>query len=155
MGVERRVPLLALRGLLYVSKAMRASEVFGSRCRRSLASYGTCAHSVNVLAWNNNGYSDSHQISNQSWGENCCIFAAMTTIAQNPPNNEFGDGSEFGPVNWGNDDLCYVANGPYGACSYRSLVGGAQSWPNNPTRVIATQSVIGGEQDTICLHHQR
>ncbi len=80
------------------------------------------------------------------WNSNGLTFARMTTIAQS--SNDFNDGSSFGPVLWSNAKL-----GKTGTAATNWSGGGAQSWPNDSTRVVITgQTGETGETDTLNLH---
>jgi len=84
---------------------------------------------------------------------NCCIWARMTAIAQ-AKQNAFEDGMIFGPVSW---QLQTVCNYPVGC--YRPVypdfywpLGGYQSWPNDPSKIIVNFIDSGDESVTINLH---
>lgn len=86
---------------------------------------------------------DSWALPDNEWeGANCCIYARMTTIAQNPPNDDiFDDGEAFGTVLWGQ---VYINGGAPPA--------GSIDWPNDTTKIIVNDVYPYGETDFIDLH---
>jgi hypothetical protein len=84
------------------------------------------------------------EFSDSGWGSSCCITATMATLAQKTQN--FTVGNDFGPIQ---------AEGFAGACASctSNYLKGAESWPNDPTRVIITnQGATGSETVELKLH---
>ena len=57
------------------------------------------------------------------WTGNCCIFARMTTIAQNQTCNDFSDTSTFGPSDWENSEIGSYPSGeePFATSGYQDF----------------------------------
>ncbi len=102
-----------------------------------------------ILAYNESGgYIAENTFPDPGWVNACCIFATMTTIGQKP-KNVFNDGSEFGPIGWGDVYICVNAYG----CVYPPFPTGTQLWPDNTTKVIIVPSLTAGTTlQTIDLH---
>ena len=99
----------------------------------------------------NSGYLCSQQFAfqNPDYSGNCCFWARMTTIGQTA--NHFTDGSIFNNIAWTGAGLdTFTAPNVYSVTPW--VNGGAQSWPNDKTKIITTNYKVNQETDEIYLH---